>query len=148
MGRGAAPRRPEHGPRPHLRLMPPASTLLRLLGFTVPAALSVAALQPLLGSLAGQVPSRWAIGLSIPCIAAAGILVLAARLADIGELSPPWYSAWILLPGAFLLAGSASMCIFGALVQVRSLPQLCWSLLIAGAAAWVIAMALVRRASR
>lgn len=127
--------------------MPPASALLRLLGFTVPVALAVAGVQPLLGSAAGQVSAGWSAGLSAPCLAVAALLLLAARATDSGGRLPPWYSAWVLLPGAFLLAGAASMCIFGALVQVRGLPQACWALLGTGGAAWGSALLLVRRAS-
>ena len=128
--------------------MPPASTLLRLLGFTVPAALAVSALQPLLGSLAGQVPAPWALSLSVPCFGAAAVLLVAARMADVGKRQPPSYAAWVLLPGAFMLAGAASMCIFGALVQVRSLPLICWSLLVAGVASWIFGLILVRLRAR
>ena len=128
--------------------MAPASALLRLLAFTVPVALAVSALQPLLGTAAGQVPARWSAALSGPCFGAATLLLLTGRATDVGSLRPPWYSAWILLPGAFLLAGAASMCLVGALVQVRGLPQACWLLLAAGGMAWGAGMVWVRRASR
>ncbi|HBH41946.1 MAG TPA: hypothetical protein DDW26_08575, partial [Rhizobiales bacterium] len=95
--------------------MPKASTLLRLLTFAVPAALAMAGVQPLLSAAAGAVGTGWAIGLAAPAIAAAALIFVVARLLDRGDLvQPPWYTAWLLLPGSFLLAGAAAMCIFGA----------------------------------
>lgn len=129
-------------------MLPPASRLLRLLNFTVPAALAVAAVQPLLGAGAGFVAMPWAATLAVPALAAALALLGAARLGDVGALEPPWYSAWALLPGAFLLAGAGSMCIFGALVQYPGLPRACWWLLALGVVSWAAAVAVVRRASR
>ena len=96
--------------------MPPASAILRLLTFAVPAALAAAGVQPLLGAATGEVELGWAIGLSAPAVIVAGLVFGAGRLFDRGDvLQPPWYSAWVLFPGAFLLAGAAAMCIFGAL---------------------------------
>lgn len=128
-------------------MVPHPARLLRLLGFAVPAALAAAAAQPLLAASVGAVPLDWALGLSVPCLLAAALLLVAARLGDVGALRPPWYTAWLLLPGAFLLAGAASMCIFGALIQLPGLARACWSLLLAGFLAWTAALALVRRTS-
>jgi len=128
--------------------MPRASTLLRLLGFAVPAALAMAGVQPLLGAAAGAVGTLWAFGLAGPAVAAAGLIFGATRLFDRGDLvQPPWYTAWLLLPGSFLLAGAAAMCIFGALVEFPSISSTMWTLLATGSLAWAAAMALVRHAS-
>lgn len=128
--------------------MPKASSLLRLLAFAVPAALAMAGVQPLLGAAAGAVGLGWAISLAAPAVAAAAIIFVAARLFDRGDLvQPPWYSTWLLLPGSFLLAGAAAMCIFGALVEFPSITSTMWTLLAAGSLLWAAAMVLVRRAS-
>jgi hypothetical protein len=120
-----------------------------LLGFSVPAALTLAGVQPVLGAATGSVGPVWAAQLTGPAIAAAAVLFFAARRFDRGdEVQPPWYSAWLLLPGAFLLAGAASMCIFGALVEFRVIAPTMWGLVAVGTAAWVGAMGLVGRASR
>jgi hypothetical protein len=129
--------------------VPHASRLLRLLGFAVPAALTLAGVQPILGAATGSVGPAWAALLTAPAIAAAAILFFAARRFDRGDVvQPPWYSAWLLLPGAFLLAGAASMCIFGALVDFPVIAPTMWALVTVGTAAWAGAMGLVRRASR
>jgi hypothetical protein len=128
--------------------VPKASTLLRLLGFAVPAALAMAGVQPLLGAAAGEVGLGWAISLAAPAVGAAAVIFGAAHLFDRGDLvQPPWYSAWLLLPGSFLLAGAAAMCIFGALVEFPSIAPTMWTLLAAGSLSWAAAMVLVRRAS-
>jgi hypothetical protein len=128
--------------------MPKASTLLRLLAFAVPAALAMAGVQPLLGAAAGAVGGGWAVNLAAPAVGAAALVFGAGRLLDRGDLvQPPWYSAWLLLPGSFLLAGAAAMCIFGALVEFPGIALTMWSLLAIGAATWTGAMFLVRRAS-
>ena len=128
--------------------MPKASTLLRLLTFAVPAALAMAGVQPLLGAAAGAVGTGWAIGLAAPAIAGAALIFVVARLLDRGDLvQPPWYTAWLLLPGSFLLAGAAAMCIFGALVEFPTITSTMWTLLVIGALSWATAMALVRKAS-
>jgi hypothetical protein len=120
-----------------------------LLGFAVPAALTLAGVQPILGAATGSVSPVWAAQLAAPAIAAAAILFFAARRFDRGDgVQPPWYAAWLLLPGAFLLAGAASMCIFGALVEFPVIVPTMWALVVIGAAAWAGAMALVGRASR
>ena len=128
--------------------MPKASSLLRLLAFAVPAALAMAGVQPLLGAAAGAVGSGWAISLAAPAVGAAALIFVIARLVDRGDLvQPPWYSAWLLLPGSFLLAGAAAMCIFGALVEFPAITSTMWTLLATGALAWATAIVLVRRAS-
>jgi len=128
--------------------VPKASTLLRLLAFAVPAGLAMAGVQPLFGAAAGAVGTDWAIRLAAPAVGAAALMFGATRLLDRGDLvQPPWYSAWLLLPGSFLLAGAAAMCIFGALVEFPSITSTMWTLLATGSLAWATAMALVRRAS-
>jgi hypothetical protein len=123
--------------------------MLRLLAFAVPAALAMAGVQPLLGAVEGAVGAGWAVILAAPAIVAAVLMYGVARMLDRGDLvQPPWYSAWVLLPGAFLLAGAAAMCIFGALVEFALIPLTMWALLASGAIAWTGAMAVVRRASR
>ncbi|TME50997.1 MAG: hypothetical protein E6I58_16805 [Chloroflexi bacterium] len=130
-------------------VLPHASRLLRLLGFAVPAALTLAGVQPILGAATGSVGPAWAAQLAAPAIAAAAILFFAARRFDRGDgVQPPWYAAWLLLPGAFLLAGAASMCIFGALVEFPVIVPTMWALVVVGTAAWAVAMGLVGRASR
>jgi hypothetical protein len=129
--------------------VPPASAILRLLAFAVPSALAAAGVQPLLGAATGAVPLTWAIGLTAPAVVVAGLVFGAGRLFDRGDaLQPPWYSAWALFPGAFLLAGAAAMCIFGALIEVPLIPPAMWTFLIAGSVLWAGAIALVRSASR
>ena len=129
--------------------MPRASALLRLLAFAVPCALALAGLQPLLGAAAGNVDMGWAAGLAVPAVGAAALVFGAGRLFDRGDVvQPPWYSAWALLPGAFLLAGASAMCIFGALFELSPIVPTMWALLVAGTVAWSAAMVLVRRASR
>jgi hypothetical protein len=129
--------------------MPPASAMLRLLAFAVPAALAAAGVQPLLGAAAGAVQPQWAIGLAVPAIVVAALVFGAGRLFDRGDVvQPPWYSAWILFPGAFLLAGAATMCIVGALVELSLITWTMWVLLIGGSLLWAAAMVLVRTASR
>lgn len=129
--------------------MPPASRLLRLLGFAVPAALTLAGVQPLMGAATGSVAPGWAMQLTAPAIAAAAVLFMAARRFDRGDLvQPPWYAAWLLFPGAFLLAGAASMCIFGALVEFPPIAPTMWALVAVGTVTWAGAIVFVGRASR
>lgn len=129
--------------------MPPASRILRLLAFAVPAALTLAGVQPILGAATGSVTPGWALQLAGPAIAAAVVLYVAARRFDRGDVvQPPWYAAWLLLPGAFLLAGAASMCIFGALVDFPVIAPTMWALVGVGTVAWTTAIAAVGRASR
>ncbi|HXL77579.1 MAG TPA: hypothetical protein VN985_02915 [Candidatus Eisenbacteria bacterium] len=129
--------------------MPPASRILRLLAFSVPAALTLAGVQPILGAATGSVTPGWAVELAGPAIAAALVLYLAARRSDRGDVvQPPWYAAWLLFPGAFLLAGAASMCIFGALVDFPIIAPTMWALVAVGTVAWASAIAAVGRASR
>ena len=123
--------------------------MLRLLAFAVPAALAAAGVQPLLGAATGTVQSGWAVSLAVPAIAIAALVFGAGKLFDRGDaVQPPWYSAWILFPGAFLLAGAATMCIVGALVELWLITWTMWVLLIAGSLLWAAAMVLVRTASR
>ena len=129
--------------------MPPASASLRLLAFAVPAALGVAAIQPLIAALTGQVSLQWALEIAAPSLLTAGLLMAVARLTDrSGDAAPPWYSAWVLLPGSFVLAGAASMCIFGAFVELPQIRVLDWVFLAAGAVGWAAALAWVRRVAR
>lgn len=129
--------------------MPPASAVLRLVAFAVPSALAAAGVQPLLGAASGVVELRWAISLAAPAVIVAALVFGAGRLLDRGDsVQPPWYSAWILLPGAFVLAGAAAMCIFGALVEFSLITWTMWSLLIVGSLLWAAAMLQVRTASR
>ena len=115
----------------------------------MPAVLAVSAAQPLLAALTGQAPLDWSLEVSAPSLAGAGLLMVAARLTDRpGDFATPWYSAWALLPGAFLLAGAASMCIFAAFVQLPVIRPVAWELLAGGAVAWAVALAWVRRAAR
>lgn len=123
--------------------------MLRLLAFAVPAALTAAGIQPLLGAATGAVQPWYAIGLALPTVIAAAVVFGAGKVFDRGDaFQPPWYSAWILFPGAFLLAGAATMCIFGALVELSLITWTMWVLLIAGSLLWAAALVLVRSASR
>jgi hypothetical protein len=108
----------------------------------------MAGVQPLLGAATGAVGMSWAIGLTGPALGGAALTFGAGRILDRGDLvQPPWYSAWLLLPGSFLIAGAAAMCIFGALVEFPAITSTLWTLLATGALSWAAAMALVRRAS-
>jgi hypothetical protein len=129
--------------------VPPASAMLRMVAFAVPVSLAVAGVQPLLGAAARGVGIGWAISLAAPAMAAAVLVFGAAWFFDSGDaVQPPWYSAWVLLPGAFLLAGAAAMCIFGALIELALIRKTMLALLVAGAATWTGAIVVVRRASR
>ena len=123
--------------------------MLRLLAFAVPSALAASGVQPLLGAASGTVSLSWAMFLTVPAVIGAGLVFGAGRLFDRGDsVQPPWYTAWILFPGAFLLAGAAAMCIFGALVELSLIPPAMWIFLILGSVLWVAAMIRVRSASR
>ena len=129
--------------------VPRPNAMLRMVAFAVAAGLAMAAVQPLIAALAGSVPMRWAIGLTAPAFVTALLVFGAGRLSDRGDsVQPPWYSAWLILPGAFLLAGAAAMCIFGALVELAVIGWTLWVLLISGAGLWGAAMVLVRSSSR
>ena len=129
--------------------MPPGSTSLRLLAFAVPAALAVSAVQPLIATLTGQVSLNWALELAAPGLLCAGLLMALARFTDReGDFAPPWYSAWALLPGSFVLAGAASMCIFAAFIELPQIRLAEWIFLAGGAVFWSGALAWVRRAAR
>jgi hypothetical protein len=122
--------------------------MLRLVAFAVPAGLAMAGVQPLLGAAAGAVGIGWAMTLTVPSIAGAVLIFFIGRLLDRGDIvQPPWYCAWLLLPGSFLLAGAAAMCIFGALVQFPAIAPTMWTLLAIGSLLWASAIVLVRRAS-
>jgi hypothetical protein len=128
--------------------VPRPSIILRLVGFAVAAGLALAGVQPVIAAAAGSVRLGWGFGLTVPALIAAALVFGAARVINRGDsLQPPWYSAWLLLPGSFLLAGAAAMCIFGALVEVPLIPAAMWLLLISGASLWVAAMLLVRSRS-
>ena len=125
--------------------MPHPSVILRLVGFAVAAGLAMAGIQPLVAATTGEVDLRWAVGLTAPAVVMAGLLLGAGRISDRGDtVQPPWYSAWLLLPGSFLLAGAAAMCIFGALVQFAVIPWTMWALLISGGVLWMAGLVLVR----
>ena len=125
--------------------MPHPSVILRLVGFAVAAGLAMAGIQPLVAATTGEVDLRWAVGLTAPAVVMAGLLLGAGRISDRGDtVQPPWYSAWLLLPGSFLLAGAAAMCIFGALVQFAVIPWTMWVLLISGGVLWMAGLVLVR----
>ena len=129
--------------------MPRPSALLRLIDFAVPCLLALGGVQPLLGAAEGNVGSSWAFGLAAPAVISASLVFIAGRLFDRGDaVQPPWYSAWALMPGAFLLAGAAAMCIIGALVEFSAVLPALWILLATGVVAWVAGMLVVRRASR
>ena len=126
--------------------MPPASRTLRLLAFAVPAALAASGVQPVVAALARSVSLEWALRLAVPALAVALAAVVTDRLTDRrGE--PPWYSAWALLPGSFLLAGAASMCVFGAFVELPATRLACWALRASCGAAWAAGLIWVRHAS-
>ncbi len=125
--------------------MPPPSAILRLVGFAVASGLALAGVQPLLAAAAGAIDLRWAFSLTAPALVTAALIFGAGRIFSRGDVvQPPWYSAWLLLPGSFLLAGAAAMCIFGALVELSLIPWTLWALLLAGGLLWTAAMALVR----
>lgn len=125
--------------------VPLPSAILRMLGFAVAAGLGMAGVQPVVAASTGAIDMQWAFGLTAPAILTAGLVLGAARMFDRGDtVQPPWYSAWLLLPGSFLLAGAAAMCIFGALVQLSLIPWTMWVLLISGGLLWIAAMVLVR----
>src|SRR3974390_3326486 len=137
--------------RSHMEAMtvPRATTLLRLIAFTVPAVLLLAGVQPLVAAASGLEPASWALALAVPAIAGALLLIVAGRMMDRGDsVAPPWYSAWVLLPGAFALSGAAAMCLIGALVQFAAVTSAMWSLLGSGLVLWSGGMLVRRRAVR
>jgi hypothetical protein len=122
--------------------------MLRLVAFAVPAGLAMAAVQPLLGATAGAVGFGWAMTLTAPAVGGAVLIFGIGRLLDRSDLvQPPWYCAWLLLPGSFLLAGAAAMCIFGALVEFPGITSTLWTLLVIGTLCWATAIVVVRRTS-
>jgi len=125
--------------------VPHPSAILRLVGFAVAAGLAMAGIQPLVAATTGAIDVHWAVGLTGPALITAGLVFAAARISDRGDLvQPPWYSAWLLFPGAFLLAGAAAMCIFGALVEFSLIPATLWVLLTSGGLLWMAAIVMVR----
>ena len=128
--------------------VPHPSAMLRLVAFAVAAGLAMAGVQPVVAAATGEVPMNWAFGLSAPAVLTALLIFGAGRTLSRGDaVQPPWYSAWLLLPGSFLLAGAAAMCIFGALVQYILIPWTMWVLLVAGGLSWTAALLLVRSRS-
>jgi hypothetical protein len=128
--------------------LPRPSIILRLVGFAVAAGLAMAGVQPVIAAAAGSVRLGWALGLTAPALITATLVFGAARIINRGDaLQPPWYSAWLLLPGSFLLAGAAAMCLFGAFVEAPLIPPAMWLLLTSGASLWIAAMVLVRSRS-
>jgi len=92
---------------------------------------------------------RWAFGLTGPAVVTAGLIFGAGRIFSRGDaVQPPWYSAWVLVPGSFVLAGAAAMCILGALVELSVIAAAMWVLLAAGLVLWSGAMLVVRHESR
>lgn len=109
----------------------------------------MAGIQPLVAAGAGSVSTAWAVGMSVPALVAAVLVFGAGRISDRGDAAqPPWYAAWLLLPGAFLLAGAAAMCVFGALVRLEVIHDAMLALLTSGGLLWVAAMVVVRSYSR
>lgn len=132
-----------------MRRIPHPSAILRLVAFAVAAGLAMAGVQPLIAAAAGSLDVRWALGLTAPAVITAGLVFGGGWLSDRGDsVQPPWYSAWLLLPGSFLLAGAAAMCIFGALVEFTLIPWTMWVLLITGGLLWSVGLVLVRSQSR
>lgn len=129
--------------------MPRASVILRLVTFAVAAGLALAGVQPVVAASTGSIDMRWALGLTGPALLTAGLVFGAGRLYDRGDLvQPPWYTAWLLMPGSFLLAGAAAMCIFGAFVELPLIPPTMWALLMSGGGLWGAAIVLVRSHSQ
>ena len=123
--------------------------MLRLVAFAVAAGLALAGVQPLVAAAAGAVDLHWAFGLTVPAVITAGLIFGAGSVFSQGDVvQPPWYSAWLLLPGSFVLAGAAAMCIFGALVEFSLIPWTLWVLLTCGGLLWIAAMVLVRSHSQ
>ena len=123
--------------------------MLRLVAFAVAAGLAMAGVQPVVAALTGEVGLGWAFGLTAPAVITAVLVFGAGRVINRDDgRQPPWYSAWLLMPGSFLLAGAAAMCIFGALVQFTLIPSTMWVLLVTGGLLWMTAMLLVRSNSR
>ena len=126
-------------------MIPHPRVILRLVGFAVAAGLAMAGVQPVVAATTGSIHMRWAVGLTAPALIVAALVFGAGRVFDRGDLvQPPWYSAWLLLPGSFLLAGAAAMCIFGALVEFALIPWTMWALLVSGGVLWAAALVLVR----
>ncbi len=123
--------------------MPPASATLRLLAFAVPTGLALSAIQPLIAAIAGSVHAGWALTVSVPALLVALCVMLADRLSDRDGV-PPWYSAWALMPGAFLVAGAASMCLIAAFIEWPSVRAVEWVLMVLGGLSWMPALIWIR----
>lgn len=129
--------------------VPHPSAMLRLVAFAVAAGLALAGVQPVVSAMTGEVAMSWAFSLTAPAVLTAAVVFGAGRILNRDDMvQPPWYSAWLLLPGSFLLAGAAAMCIFGALVEFTLIPSTMWVLLVTGGLLWMAAMVLVRSHSR
>jgi uncharacterized membrane protein YgdD (TMEM256/DUF423 family) len=114
----------------------------------VPCLLGLAGVQPLIGAASGGIETSWATALALPALAGAALVFVGWRILDRDDsLQPPWYSAWVLLPGAFVLVGAASMCLFGALVEYPLIASALWMLLAVGIVLWSGALMVVRLAS-
>jgi len=114
----------------------------------VAAGLAAAGVQPFVAALTGGIDLRWAVSLTAPAVVTAVVVFAAGRAINRGDArQPPWYSAWLLLPGAFLLAGAAAMCIFGAFVELSLIPATMWILLLTGGVLWTGGLVLVRSRS-
>jgi len=125
--------------------VPHPSAMLRLVAFAVAAGLAMAGVQPVVAATTGEVGMSWAFSLTGPALLTAVLVFGAGHILYRGDMvQPPWYSAWLLLPGSFLLAGAAAMCIFGALVEFTVIPWTMWVLLISGAMLWMAALVMVR----
>ena len=123
--------------------------MLRLVAFAVAAGLALAGVQPVVSAMTGEVAMSWAFSLTAPAVLTAAVVFGAGRILNRDDMvQPPWYSAWLLLPGSFLLAGAAAMCMFGALVEFTLIPSTMWVLLVTGGLLWMAAMVLVRSHSR
>ena len=122
--------------------------MLRMVAFAVAAGLAMAGVQPMVAAATGAIPLGWALRLTAPAVATALMVFVVGRMLNRRDALPPWYTAWLLLPGSFLLAGAAAMCIFGALVEFALIPPAMWTLLVAGGFLWTAALALVRAHSQ
>jgi hypothetical protein len=118
--------------------------MLRMVSFAVAAGLGMAGVQPVVAASTGEVGIRWALSLSGPAVATALLVLLVGRFLNRGNARLPWYSAWLLLPGSFLLAGAAAMCIFGSFVEFALILPAMLVLLAAGGTLLTGGLVLVR----
>jgi hypothetical protein len=122
--------------------------MLRMVSFAVAAGLGIAGVQPVVAASTGEVGIGWALSLSGPAVATALLVLAVGRFLNRGDAQLPWYSAWLLLPGSFLLAGAAAMCIFGSFVELTLILPAMLALLLAGGTLLTGGLVLVRSASR